>query len=103
MTADTLVEQSPRRTRSRVLFEDFQTTADTVRAKPGEWFLVGGGERSRYGTFSQTAHRIRRGEIRAFASPEGGVWEVVVSTDKNITDRKHPVEVYLRFVPVKAG
>jgi hypothetical protein len=103
MTADTLVEQSPRRTRSRVLFEDFDTTADAVRAQPGKWFLVGGGERERYGTFSQTAYRIRRGEIRAFAEPEGGFWEVQVSTDQRVEDRKHAVEVYLRFVPVKAS
>lgn len=103
MTADTLVEQSPRGTRSRVLFEGFETTADTVRAQPGKWFLVGGGERDRYGTFSQTAYRIRRGEIRAFAEPEGGYWEAQVSTDQNVQDRKYPVEVYLRFVPVKAA
>lgn len=103
MTADTLVEQEPRRTRSRVLFEDFDKTADTVREQPGKWFLVGGGDRDRYGTFSQTAYRIRRGEIRAFADPEGGIWEVQVSTDQRIENRTHPVEVYLRFVPVKAG
>jgi hypothetical protein len=103
MTADTLVEQNPRRTRSRVLFEDFETTADTVRAQPGKWFLVGGGPKERYGVFSQTAYRIRRGQISAFAEPEGGYWEVQVSTDQRIEDRKHPVEVYLRFVPVTAG
>lgn len=100
LTADTLVEQSPRRTRSRVLFEDFETTANTLQADPGKWYLVGGGEKSRYGVFSQTAHRIRRGQIKAFAEPEGGHWEVQVSTDQRIEDRKHPVEVYLRFVPV---
>jgi hypothetical protein len=103
MTADTLVEQSPRRTRSRVLFEDFETTAETVRAQPDKWFLVGGGPKDRYGVFSQTAYRIRRGQIAAFAEPEGGFWEVQVSTDQRIENRTHPVEVYLRFVPVKAG
>jgi hypothetical protein len=100
-TDDTLVEQAPRRTRSQVLFEDFNTTAETVRDKPGKWFLVGGGERDRYGVFSQTAYRIRRGLIAAFAQPQGGYWEVQVSTDQRVEDRKHPVEVYLRFVPVK--
>lgn len=101
MTDDTLVEQAPRRTRSQVLFEDFDTTATTVRQNPGKWFLVGGGERDRYGVFSQTAYRIRRGLIAAFATPTGGYWEAQVSTDQRVEDRKHPVEVYLRFVPVK--
>jgi|SRR4051812_15209743 hypothetical protein len=99
MSAPTLTEKQPRRTRSRVLFEDFSTTADTVRAKPGHWFLVGGGDEDRYGVFSQTAYRIRRGQISAFADPQGGTWEVQVSTDKRV-ERDHPVEVYLRFVPV---
>jgi hypothetical protein len=99
MSAPTLTEKQPRRTRSRVLFEDFDTTASTVRAKPGQWFLVGGGDEDRYGVFSQTAYRIRRGQISAFADPQGGTWEVQVSTDKRV-ERDHPVEVYLRFVPV---
>lgn len=103
MTADTLVEQSPRRSRSRVLFEDFDTTAQTVRQSPGKWFLVGGGPAQRYGTFSQTAYRIRRGQIAAFADPEGGHWEAQVSTDQRIENRSFPVEVYLRFVPVSGG
>lgn len=100
-TTQTLVEQQPRRTRSQVLFEPFDKTAETVRAKPGQWFLVGGGETARYGVFSQTAYRIRRGQITAFANPEGGHWEVQVSTDQRIEDRQYPVEVYMRFVPVK--
>ncbi|HEX8321686.1 hypothetical protein [Longimicrobium sp.] len=95
----TVTAQQPRRTRSRVLFEDFGTVADTVKGKPGEWHLVGGGPEARYGVFSQTAYRIRRGLIAAFANPEGGRWEVQVSTDKRV-ERDHPVEVYLRFVPV---
>lgn len=103
MTDDTLVEQAPRRTRSQVLFEDFDTTAKTVREHPGKWFLVGGGERDRYGVFSQTAYRIRRGQISAFAEPVGGFWEAQVSTDQRVEDRKHAVEVYLRFVPVAKG
>jgi hypothetical protein len=99
MSAPTLTEKQPQRTRSRVLFEDFATTADTVKAQPGKWFLVGGGDEDRYGTFSQTAYRIRRGQIAAFASPEGGFWEIQVSTDKRV-QRDYPVEVYLRWVPV---
>jgi hypothetical protein len=94
------VVQSPRRTRSRVLFEDFETVAKTVAANPGQWHLVGGGSRERYGVFSQTAYRIRRGLISAFADPQGGYWEVQVSTDQRV-EREHPVEVYLRFVPVE--
>jgi hypothetical protein len=100
MSAPALTVKEPRRTRSRVLFEDFSTTAETVRQNPTKWHLVGGGPDERYGVFSQTAYRIRRGEIRAFADPQGGYWEVQVSTDKNITDRDYPVEVYLRWVPV---
>jgi hypothetical protein len=99
MTAPTLTEKQPRGTRSRVLFEPFETVADTVRAKPGEWHLVGGGPEERYGVFSQTAYRIRRGEIRAFAEPQGGKWEIQVSTDKRV-ERDYEVEVYLRWVPV---
>lgn len=94
------VVQSPRRTRSRVLFEDFQKVADTVRENPGKWHLVGGGPSTRYGVFSQTAYRIRRGLIKAFAEPHGGSWEVQVSTDQRV-ERTHEVEVYLRFVPVE--
>jgi hypothetical protein len=101
MSAPTLTVKEPRRTRSRVLFEDFATTADTVRKNPGKWHLVGGGDEDRYGVFSQTAYRIRRGQITAFADPQGGFWEVQVSTDKRI-ERDYPVEVYLRFVPVGA-
>jgi len=100
MTAPTLTVKEPRRTRSRVLFEDFETTAQTVRENPGAWHLVGGGEKARYGVFSQTAHRIRRGQIKAFAEPEGGRWEIQVSTDQRVEGRQHEVEVYLRFVPV---
>lgn len=100
MSAPTLAVKDPQRARrSRVLFEDFQTTADTVRATPGKWHLVGGGDPDRYGVFSQTAYRIRRGEIKAFADPQGGYWEAQVSTDKRI-ERDYPVEFYLRWVPV---
>jgi hypothetical protein len=95
------VVQSPRRTRSRVLFEDFAKVAETVRANPAKWHLVGGGPKSRYGVFSQTAYRIRRGLISAFADPQGGYWDVQVSTDQRV-ERDHPVEVYLRFVPVES-
>lgn len=100
MTAATLTEKQPRRTRSRVLFESFEDVAATVRAKPGQWHLVGGGDADRYGVFSQTAYRIRRGQIAAFAEPEGGTWEIQVSTDKRV-DRDYAVEVYLRWVPVE--
>lgn len=99
MTA-TLTEQTPTRTRSQVLFEPFDQVATTVRANPGKWHLVGGGPTDRYSVFSQTAYRIRRGLIKAFAEPEGGYWEVQVSTDKRVK-RDHPVEVYLRFVAVE--
>jgi hypothetical protein len=98
LSESTVTEQQPRRTRSQVLFESFASVAAKTRDNPGKWFLVGGGPESRYSVFSQTAYRIRRGLIRAFADPQGGTWEVQVSTDK----REHPVEVYLRFVPVTA-
>lgn len=97
-----LTEQTPKRTRSRVLFEPFDQVAAAVRSNPGKWHLVGGGPEDRYSVFSQTAYRIRRGQIKAFAAPEGGYWEVQVSTDKRVK-RDHPVEVYLRFVPVDKG
>lgn len=101
MSAPTLAVKEPQRTRrARVLFEDFATTADTVRKNPGKWHLVGGGDEDRYSVFSQTAYRIRRGEIKAFSEPQGGYWEVQVSTDKRI-ERDYPVEVYLRWVPVE--
>jgi len=100
MTIATVTEQGPRRTRSRVLFEDFEKVAETVQAMPGQWFRVGGGEEDRLSVFSQTAYRIRRGQIKAFADPQGGYWEVQVSTDKRV-EREYPVEVFLRFVPVK--
>jgi hypothetical protein len=98
----TVAEQTPRRTRSRVLFDTFDAVAKTCRENPGKWHLVGGGPEGRYGVFSQTAYRIRRGLISAFAEPEGGYWEVQVSTDKRV-EREHPVEVYLRFVSVEAA
>lgn len=97
MTEAVMTSPGPERTRSRVLFEDAEVIASKVRAKPGEWFLVGGGEKSRRGVLSQTAYRIRHGFIAAFAAPEGGSWDVRVSTDRNV-DRKYPVEVYLRFL-----
>jgi len=99
MTA-TLTEQTPTRTRSQVLFEPFDTVATAVRSNPGKWHLVGGGPEDRYSVFSQTAYRIRRGQIKAFSGPEGGYWEVQVSTDKRV-ERDYPVEVYLRFVAVE--
>lgn len=101
-TEPTVTEQTPRRTRSQVLFDTFDSVAKTALAKPGEWFLVGGGPEDRYSVFSQTAYRIRRGLIKAFADPQGGFWEVQVSTDKRV-QRDHPVEVYLRFVPVESA
>jgi hypothetical protein len=97
-----IVEQAPRKARSQVLFKPFAEVAQTVRANPGQWHLVGGGPEERYGVFSQTAYRIRRGQISAFADPVGGTWEVQVSTDKSVP-RDHPVEVYLRFHPVEKG
>jgi hypothetical protein len=100
MTAPTMTEKQPKRTRSQVLFEPFDVVAETALNTPGQWFLVGGGDMDRYGVFSQTAYRIRRGQIAAFADPKGGTWEVQVSTDKRV-DRDYPVEVYLRFLPVE--
>jgi hypothetical protein len=102
LSESTVTEQQPRRTRSQVLFDTFEKVADTAKASPGKWFLVGGGPETRYSVFSQTAYRIRRGLIKAFAEPHGGYWEVQVSTDKRV-QRDHPVEVYLRFVPVEAA
>lgn len=101
MTA-TITEQTPSHTRQPVLFEPFEKVAAVVRSNPSAWHLVGGGPQERYKVFSQTAYRIRRGLIKAFAEPEGGFWEVNVSTDKRVK-RDHPVEVYMRFVPVTAS
>jgi len=99
LSESTVTEQSPRRTRSQVLFESFESVASKAKAEPNKWFLVGGGPQERYGVFSQTAYRIRRGLIKAFSKPQGGTWEVQVSTDQRV-QRDHPVEVYLRFVTV---
>jgi hypothetical protein len=95
-----LVEQTPRRTRSRVLFDNSENVAKTAQDNPDKWYLVGGGPKDRYGVYSQTAYRIRRGQISAFAAPQGGFWEALVSTDQRVEDRKHPVELYVRFVKV---
>lgn len=94
-------KKKPRR--KYVLFEPYDQVVAKVKADPGEWYLVGGDDLDRLGTISQTAYRIRHGLITTFASPAGGAFEVKVSTDKSLEDREHPVELYLRWVPIKVA
>lgn len=85
--------------RKHVLFQPNDEVVAQVQGDPGAWYLVGGGERDRLGVISQTAYRIRRGLITSFAAPEGGIFEVQVSTDRSIEERAYPVELYLRWQP----
>jgi hypothetical protein len=92
------MEQS---TRNPVLLESSRVIADKVQAAPATWFLVGGGDRSRLGSMSQTAWRIRRGLIAAFAEPDGGYYEVQVTAAADRPDPDYEVEMYLRWVPLQ--
>jgi len=84
-----------------VLLESSRAIAEKVRSDPGTWFLVGGGDRSRLGSMGQTAWRIRRGLIAAFAEPDGGYYEVQVTAAADRPDADYEVEMYLRWVPLQ--
>lgn len=83
--------------RATVLFEPYAAVATKCKATPGKWYLVGSGPKERLRVISQTAWRIRRGQLAAFLV-DSGSWEAyVASSDKReaATDR---VELYLRYV-----
>lgn len=86
---------SPPDPRQPVLFDDPETVAARLRAKPGTWFLVAGGELDRTRSFQQAAIRIRNGETTAFRD---GKYEATVSADQSIPDRDFPVELFARYV-----
>jgi hypothetical protein len=95
----TLLPQSPP-ARKPVLFDDAVVVAATLRATPGEWFLIAGDEKAKLGVISQTAFRIKHGVVlKAFVAPEGGHFETRVSGSN--PEAKYPVELYARFVPTK--
>lgn len=79
-----------------VLAEPYEVIAATLRAHPGVWYLVGTGERDRLSVFGQTAYRIRRNRIAAFAT---GRWEVRVSSQQDGRPEGEAVQMYVRFMP----
>jgi hypothetical protein len=85
--------------RQPVLAEPADAVAKKVVSDPGNWYLVASGDITRLGTISQTAYRIRRRSIAAFARQTGGSFEVRVSTDMDVP-REAAVEMFLRWVPV---
>lgn len=73
--------------------------ARKLRADPGEWFLVGVGELDRARVFSQTANRIKRGELEDFRKTSAGGFEATSTADKSRKDQVAEVELFARFVP----
>jgi hypothetical protein len=88
------------RQRQPVLLEPAEDIAAKVTAAPGDWYLIAGGDRTRLGSMGQTAWRIRRGLISAFAEPVGGTYEVMVTAAADRPDADYEVEMFLRWLPL---
>jgi len=83
----------------RVLIEANEDVARKLRAEPGVWFLVGAGELDRARVMSQTANRIKRGELEDFRKTPAGQFDATSTADKSRKDKVADVELFARFIP----
>lgn len=81
----------------RVLIEPNPDVATALRDDPGEWYLVGEGSIERARVFSQTANRIRKGELDDFPKGKTSWFEATSTADQSRPDMVAPVELYARF------
>lgn len=83
----------------RVLIEANEDVARKLRADPGAWYLVAEGDLDRARVFSQTANRIKRGELEDFRAGSDGRFDATSTADQSRTDKVAEVELFARFVP----
>lgn len=82
----------------RVLIEANEVVARKLRADPGAWYLVAEGPRGRARVYSQTAQRIKRGELDDFQETLDGRFEATSTADRSRADKIAEAELYARFV-----
>lgn len=100
MSGTEVEQRAPSRVRTPVLNDTPTNLIELMQSKPGYWQVIAFGDENKRGVLAQTGHRIRSGISRSFAvDPEIGSWEVNVSTDKAAENRKHPVELFARWIP----
>jgi len=83
--------------RATILFEPYATVATKCKATPGKWYLVGAGPKERLRVISQTAWRIRRGQLSAFVV-DSGSWEAYVASSDGRDGASERVELFLRYL-----
>ena len=100
MTNNDVIAREPGTTRKPVLSDAPEAVAARLRESPGTWFMIAHGDKRRLAVISQTGYRIRNGLIAAFKIEEGqsGRFDVQVSTDSGVPDRKADVELYARWL-----
>jgi hypothetical protein len=94
--------------RQRVLIEPPETVVRKLKAAPGQWFLIGIGEKSDSRTLAQTAYRIRenyrlgddgkRHGLQVFAEDETGFFEASSTADSSRPDQVAEAELSARWV-----
>jgi hypothetical protein len=93
------------RRRSHVLIKPNAKIAEELKASPGQWFIVGVGEKSQQKVLSQTAYRINLNYIdgrglRDFAADKSGRFVAVSTADSNRPDPVAEVELRAVWLPV---
>jgi hypothetical protein len=83
----------------RVLIESNEVVAQKLRADPGRWYLVAEGGRDRARVFSQTAQRIKRGDLEDFQETPSGRFEATSTADRSRKDKIADAELFARFMP----
>jgi len=91
------VMERQRGERVLVLLDEHEAIAARLLRYPNKWYLIGGDTADRFGVLRQTAHRIRRGLIRAYLPRPGGRFEVKVFDMTDRPKRLYDVEVYARW------
>lgn len=91
------------RRRAHVLIEPNATVAKKLRDAPNRWFLVGGGDLDYAKTLSQTAYRINRGRLEAFAKTPAGRFEASYTADTSRPNQVYPAELSCRWVPTESA
>lgn len=87
------------RRRVRVLIEPNADVARKLKAQPGKWFLIGVGDLDRSRTLSQTAFRIREGQLADFARDDEGRFWASSTADTNRPDKIADVELSAIWLP----
>jgi hypothetical protein len=86
----------------RVLIEANEVVARKLRDDPDGWYLVAVGGRGRARVLSQTAHRIRKGELEDFPVESAGKFTATSTSAADRPDKVADVELYAKYVPSTA-